>query len=82
MFVTPVPRIGDVIAGQDALGRVLRVSAHPGSDRVVLSIWQEGSCLATVRLSGDDVDRLGQVLEALGATLDPPETYPGYPAAG
>lgn len=76
MFVTPVPRIGDVIAGRDALGRVLRVSAHPGSGRVVLSIWQEGDCLATVRLDAEGVERLADVLAGLSAVLDPPNAYP------
>jgi len=76
MFVTPAPRIGDVIVGRDALGRVLRISAHPGSDRVVLSIWQDGACLATVRLAGEDVDRLAAVLTGLGATLATTAAYP------
>jgi hypothetical protein len=76
MFVTPVPRIGDVIAGRDALGRVLRVSSHPGSGRVVLSIWQDGTCLATVRLGDGEVERLTGVLGALGATLEAPRAYP------
>ena len=62
MYVTPAPRIGDVVVGRDAVGRVLRVSAHPGSDRVVLSIWQESLCMATLRLAGDDVTRLVEVL--------------------
>ena len=75
MFVTPVPRIGDVIAGRDALGRVLRISSHPGTGRVILSIWQEGSCLATVRLAPDDVERLTAVLTSLGATLDAQGAY-------
>lgn len=76
MFVTPMPRIGDVIAGRDALGRTLRVSAHPGSCRVVLSVWQEGVCLATVRLDAEGLERLGGVLTELAATLDPPNAYP------
>ena len=72
MFVTPVPRLGDVVAGRDGVGRVLRVSAHPNSDRVVLSIWQDGTCLATVRLAGQDVGHLAAVLAQLGAVLDQP----------
>lgn len=76
MFVTPVPRIGDVVAGRDAMGRVLRISAHPSSDRVVLSIWQDGTCLATVRLAGEDLERLTTVLTGLGGTLEVPEAYP------
>jgi hypothetical protein len=73
VFVTPVPRLGDVVVGRDTLGRVLRISGHPGSDRVVLSIWQDGACVATVRLSGDDVGHLVDVLARLGAALELPQ---------
>ena len=59
-----MPRIGDVVVGADAVGRVLRVSAHPSSDRVVLSIWQDGVCLGTLRLAGEDVPHLVAVLTA------------------
>jgi hypothetical protein len=76
MFVTAVPRIGDVLTGRDALGRTLRVSAHPGSGRLVLSIWQEGACLATVRLDAEGLERLSGVLAGLAATLDSPNAYP------
>jgi hypothetical protein len=64
MFVTPVPSQGDVVVGRDRAGRVLRVSAHPELDRVVLSIWQDGQCLATVRLAAADVPDLVRVLVA------------------
>jgi hypothetical protein len=64
MFVAPVPSQGDIFVGRDAAGRVLRVSAHPEFDRVVLSIWQEARCLATVRLAGDDVPDLVRTLTA------------------
>ena len=74
--MTPAPRLGDVVVGQDALGRVLRVSAHPGSDRVVLSIWQDDRCLATVRLAGADVDRVVALLAGLRVELE------AYPEAG
>jgi hypothetical protein len=43
MFVTPIPANGDIVVGRDTAGRVLRVSGHPESDRVVLSIWQGGA---------------------------------------
>jgi hypothetical protein len=62
MYVTPVPSLGDIVVGRDAAGRVLRVSAHPDVDRVVLSIWQGGNCLATIRLAGRDVPDLVRVL--------------------
>jgi len=77
MFVTPVPRLGDVVVGRDAVGRVLRVSAHPNSDRVVLSIWQDGSCLGTLRLASDDLPHVLEVLAGAAAALQRP-----YPQAG
>ena len=64
MFVTPVPSIGDYVVGRDATGRVLRISSHPEVNRVVLSIWQEGRCLATVRLAEEDVPDLVRALTA------------------
>jgi hypothetical protein len=62
MFATPVPTHGDVVVGRDRAGRVLRISSHPEFDRVVLSIWQEGQCLATLRLAPADVPELVRVL--------------------
>ncbi len=76
MFVPPAPRYGDVIVGRDVGGRVLRISSHPQADRVVLSIWQDGSCLATVRLAHDDVH---EVLRALSTALE--STSPPVAAA-
>jgi hypothetical protein len=60
--VTPLPAIGDVVAGRDVAGRELRISGHPESDRVVLSIWQSGHCLATVRLARADVPEVTRAL--------------------
>jgi hypothetical protein len=60
--VTPLPSIGDVIAGQDVAGRELRISGHPESDRLVLSIWQSSRCLATVRLARADVPEVTRAL--------------------
>jgi hypothetical protein len=62
MFATPVPTHGDVVVGRDRAGRVLRISSHPEFDRVVLSIWQEGQCLATLRLAPADMPDLVRVL--------------------
>jgi hypothetical protein len=62
--VTPLPAIGDVVAGRDVAGRELRISGHPESDRVVLSIWQSGHCLATVRLARADVPEVTRALVA------------------
>ena len=52
--------------GRDAPGRALRVSAHPESGRIVLSIWQDSRCIGTVRLMPQDVP---DVLHALGDAL-------------
>jgi hypothetical protein len=70
MFASPVPTHGDVVVGRDRAGRVLRVSGHPEFDRVVLSIWQEGQCLATIRLATADVPDLVRALVA--AAVDEP----------
>lgn len=75
--VTPLPSIGEVFAGQDVSGRTLRVSAHPDADRTVLSIWQDGRCLATVRLFPADVP---EVIRALAAGLVPTTTAGGHRA--
>ncbi len=55
MTVSPLPRHGDVIVGRDVAGRTLRISGHPESGRVVLSIWQDTVCRATLRLATEDV---------------------------
>jgi hypothetical protein len=68
-YVTPLPAIGDVIAGRDVAGRALRISGHPESDRLIVSIWQDGHCQATVRLAPDDIP---EVTRALIASLVPP----------
>jgi hypothetical protein len=74
--VTPLPSTGDVIVGRDIAGRALRISGHPESDRVVLSIWQQGRCLATVRLARADVP---EVARALVAGLIPAQEAPQIP---
>ena len=72
--VTPLPSIGDVVPGRDVAGRELRISGHPESDRVVLSIWQDGRCQATVRLARADVP---EVTRALVAGLVPQQLPDG-----
>lgn len=62
MTVSPLPRHGDVVLGRDASGRTLRVSGHPESGRVVLSIWQDRVCRGTIRLLPDDVPALVEML--------------------
>jgi hypothetical protein len=77
MTVSPLPSRGTVLVGRDVAGRALRVSAHPEAGRVVLSIWQDTTCVATVRLAEADVPEL---VRALTASLLP--TQGGAAAAG
>lgn len=82
MFVAPAPRKGQVLVGRDAPGRALRVSAHPESGRIVLSIWQDAKCVGTVRLLPQDVpDVLHALGEALEACQDVPTDDTGHPLA-
>jgi hypothetical protein len=60
--VTPLPTLGDIVVGRDVAGRILRISSHPEADRMVLSIWQEGRCLATVRLARSDIPAVTHAL--------------------
>jgi hypothetical protein len=60
--ISPLPRHGDVIVGRDVAGRTLRISGHPESGRVVLSIWQDTLCKATLRLFPEDVPHFVEML--------------------
>ena len=62
MAVTPAPTNGAVVVGRDVPGRVLRISAHPELGLVVLSIWQDERCAATVRIAERDVPGLVHAL--------------------
>jgi len=75
--VSPLPVHGDVIVGRDAVGKILRVSRHSGLDRIVLSIWDGGRCVATLRLAAGDVPELVRVM--VGTLVD--ESAPGLAAA-
>ena len=50
--------------GHDKAGRRLRVSSHPDAGRVVLSIWQDDICRATLRLAEEDVPELVKMLSS------------------
>jgi hypothetical protein len=82
MFVAAAPRQGQVLVGRDAPGRALRVSAHPESGRIVLSIWQDTRCIGTVRLKPEDVpDVLHALGDALVACDGESAADPGHPIA-
>ncbi|MBK6873434.1 MAG: hypothetical protein IPJ14_08475 [Kineosporiaceae bacterium] len=70
MRVSPIPRRGDIVVGRDARGRALRVSSHPEQNRVVLSIWQDDTCVGTVRVSGQDLPELLRSLSQALVDLD------------
>ncbi len=53
--MSPLPRDGATLSGRDRKGRTLRIARHAATERVVLSVWQDSSCLATVRLAPEDV---------------------------
>jgi len=75
-MVSPAPGYGAVFEGRGVLGRALRISSHVELGLVVLSIWQDERCLATVRLSEAEVP---QVIHALAASLVPPaEVRPAH----
>jgi hypothetical protein len=48
----------------DERGAGLRVTWHPERDLVVLSVWQDDSCVGTFRMSVEDVPRLSGLLAA------------------
>jgi hypothetical protein len=64
MTVSPLPRQGSTLLGRDKAGRRLRVSSHPDAGRVVLSIWQDDICQATLRLAEEDVPELVKMLSS------------------
>ena len=66
----------------DERGTGLRVTWHPERDLVVLSVWQDDSCVGTFRMSVQDVPRLsGLLAAALGDWVDQTGPFPG-PGAG
>lgn len=66
MTVSPLPRDGATLPGRDRAGRTLRIARHAATERVVLSVWQDSTCLATVRLAPQDVaDLVAQLTRTL-----------------
>jgi hypothetical protein len=62
----------------DERGTGLRVTWHPERDLVVLSVWQDDSCVGTFRMTVQDVPRLsGLLAAALGDGVDQTGPAPG-----
>ena len=69
MSVSPLPRRGGVQFDARDEGRALRVSAHPESGSVVISVWRGDGCVATHHVANADVPSLIKMLaEALVAS--------------
>ncbi len=66
MSVSPLPRRGGVHFDARNDGRALRVSAHPESGSVVLSIWRTDECVATHYVAAEE---LPELIKMLAATL-------------
>lgn len=63
---------GVVLADARGGGRVMRVTWHHEVDLVVLSVWRDGTCVATVRVTRDDVPALVNALVSGLADSPPP----------
>ena len=72
MTVSPLPLRGGVQADRRDDGRALRVSAHPESGLVTVSMWRGDRCVATHHLAPRDVPQLiGLLADALAACAEP-----------
>jgi len=60
----PVPATGSVFLDSRGDGHALRVTWHSEAAVVVLSVWKDNVCTATVRLPPDDVVGLIETLAA------------------
>lgn len=64
MTVSPLPLRGGVQPDARDEGRALRVSAHPESGSVVLSIWRADTCVASHHVAANDIPDLIRMLAA------------------
>ena len=62
--VRPLPELGSIYLDARGSDRALRVSWHSESDLVVLSVWRENVCVASFRLSIEEVPELIDMLRA------------------
>ena len=60
----PLPELGSIFLDARGSDRALRVSWHSEADVVVLSLWRDNLCVASVRLAIDEVPELIDVLRA------------------
>src|SRR5699024_2754360 len=62
--IVALPARGEVVADARGEGRSLRVSWHHEAGVVVLSVWRDHLCAATVRVPAEDVPALVAALTA------------------
>ena len=62
MTVSPLPLRGGVQPDSRDQGRALRVSAHPESGSVILSMWRGNECVASHHVATSDVPDLIKIL--------------------
>jgi hypothetical protein len=60
----PLPERGSIFLDARGGARALRVSWHAESDLVVLSLWRDNLCVASFRLSIEEVPDLIEMLRA------------------
>jgi hypothetical protein len=60
----PLPELGSIFLDARGDDRALRVSWHSESDLVVLSLWRDNLCVASFRLSIEEVPDLIEMLRA------------------
>lgn len=74
MSVSPLPGKGGVHFDRRDAGRSLRVSAHPETGTVVVTMWRDDYCVASHHLAAPDVPDLIRML----ATALVPEPGSGH----
>ena len=62
MNVSPLPRRGGVSFDRRDDGRALRVSAHPETGSVTISIWRDDRCVATHQIVATEMPQLIEML--------------------
>ena len=60
--VIPLPARGEVLPDARGGGRWVRVSWHQDADVVVVSLWRQGTCVGTARVTREDVPVLVNAL--------------------
>lgn len=77
MTVSPLPLRGGVQPDSRADGRALRVSAHPESGSVILSMWRGDRCVASHHVAARDVPDLIRILASTLVEATPANSADG-----